>query len=132
MDGLLFAVSWSWVRLLAIFYTEYSLSHFVLFFDSSKQLDQLKVILGLSDTDAEYEIAAEATPLYQATALASMKDVLSKTKTPDLDPCFGGSQPTNAHKIIVVHRYQQNAKHQPKLYYATRHIIASQFSLREQ
>jgi len=47
------------------------------------QLGQLQEILGLSDTDAEYEIAAEATPLYQSTALAAMKDVISKTKTPD-------------------------------------------------
>ena len=37
----------------------------------------------MSDTDAQYEIAVEVTPLYQATALAAMKDVLSKLKTPD-------------------------------------------------
>jgi hypothetical protein len=43
----------------------------------------LKEVLELSDTDAQYEIAVEVTPLYQATALAAMKDVLSKTKTPD-------------------------------------------------
>lgn len=37
----------------------------------------------LTDTDAQYEIALEVTPLYQSTALAAMKDVLYKTKTPD-------------------------------------------------
>lgn len=52
-------------------------------YHSSLQLDQLKGILGLSDTDADYETTAEVTPLYQATALAAMKDVLAKTKTPD-------------------------------------------------
>lgn len=40
-------------------------------------------VLELSDTDAQYEVALEVTPLYQATALAAMKDVLLKTKTPD-------------------------------------------------
>lgn len=44
---------------------------------------QLKEVLGLSDTDADYEIVAEATPLYQQTALAAMEDVLLRTKTPD-------------------------------------------------
>jgi hypothetical protein len=39
--------------------------------------------LELLDTDAQYEIALEVTPLYQSTALATMKDVLSKTKTPE-------------------------------------------------
>ena len=47
------------------------------------QLELMKEVLELSDTDAQYEIAVEVTPLYQATALAAMKDVLSKTKTPD-------------------------------------------------
>lgn len=42
-------------------------------------MDQLKEILGLSDTDLDYELSAEATPLYQATALAAMKDVLAST-----------------------------------------------------
>lgn len=37
----------------------------------------------MSDTDAEYELALETTPLYQSTALAAMKDVLMKAKTPD-------------------------------------------------
>ena len=47
------------------------------------KLDQLKEVLSLSDTDADYEITAEVTPLYQATALTAMQEVLSKTKTPD-------------------------------------------------
>lgn len=37
----------------------------------------------MSETDADYEITLEATPFWQATALAAMKDVLSKAKTPD-------------------------------------------------
>jgi hypothetical protein len=40
-------------------------------------------ILGLTDSDAEYEIALEATPVYQATAAAAMKDVVMKVKTAD-------------------------------------------------
>jgi hypothetical protein len=47
------------------------------------QLNTLKDVLELSDTDAQYEIALEVTPLYQSTALAAMKDVLAKIKTPD-------------------------------------------------
>jgi hypothetical protein len=47
------------------------------------QLDKLKDILELSDTDAQYEVALEVTPLYQSTALAAMKDVLARIKTPD-------------------------------------------------
>lgn len=35
----------------------------------------------MTDTDAAYEIASEATPLYQSTAMDTMKDVLLKTKT---------------------------------------------------
>jgi hypothetical protein len=46
-------------------------------------LKLLAEILGISDDDAEYEIAAEATPLYQDTALAAMKSVLSGVSTPD-------------------------------------------------
>lgn len=38
-------------------------------------------MLELSDTDAEYEISVEATPLFQATAMKAMQDVLAKTKT---------------------------------------------------
>lgn len=37
----------------------------------------------MSETDADYEVSLETSPLYQATALAAMNDVLSKTKTPD-------------------------------------------------
>jgi hypothetical protein len=47
------------------------------------QLEQLRDILGLSDEDAEYEIASEATPLYQAVALKAMQDVLAKNKSPE-------------------------------------------------
>lgn len=47
------------------------------------QLNQLREVLGLSEADAEYEIMTEATPLYQATALAAMKDVLAGAKTAD-------------------------------------------------
>jgi hypothetical protein len=48
-----------------------------------QQLDKLQEILELSDTDAEYEIASEVTPLYQAIALRAMQDVLAKHKTPE-------------------------------------------------
>jgi len=47
------------------------------------QLNKLKDILGLTDTDVSYEITAEVTPLYQATALEAMRDVLAGEKTPD-------------------------------------------------
>ena len=46
------------------------------------QLNKLKGILGLTDTDLNYEIAAEVTPLYQSTALSAMNDVLAGDKTP--------------------------------------------------
>jgi hypothetical protein len=46
-------------------------------------LDLLAEILGISEDDAEYEIAAEATPLYQLTALSAMKSVLSGVSSPD-------------------------------------------------
>jgi hypothetical protein len=46
-------------------------------------LELLKEVLELSDTDAQYEIALEVTPLYQSTALAVMKEVLARTKTPE-------------------------------------------------
>jgi hypothetical protein len=39
--------------------------------------------LGLSESDVEYEVKLEATPVYQATAAAAMKDLLRKTKTAD-------------------------------------------------
>lgn len=51
--------------------------------DAKEQLDLLAEILGISDEDAEYEIAAEATPLYQETALSAMNSVLSGVSTPD-------------------------------------------------
>jgi hypothetical protein len=47
------------------------------------QLDQLRDILGLTEADADYEIIAEATPLYQNTALSAMKSVLSGVIKPD-------------------------------------------------
>ena len=46
-------------------------------------MDQLKDVLGLSDEDMAYEIAAEATPLYQATALEAMKNVLAGSISAD-------------------------------------------------
>ena len=46
-------------------------------------MELLAEILGISEDDADYEIAAEATPLYQATALSAMKSVLSGVGTPD-------------------------------------------------
>jgi hypothetical protein len=46
-------------------------------------LDELTDILGLSDKDTDYELSAEATPLYQVTAMAAMKNVLSKSASPD-------------------------------------------------
>ena len=44
-------------------------------------MKQLQEVLGLSDVDAAYEIANEATPLFQATALASIEKVLSRSWT---------------------------------------------------
>lgn len=49
----------------------------------STQLEMLRDVLGLSETDAEYEISVEATPLYQATALAAMQNVLENSMTPE-------------------------------------------------
>ena len=46
-------------------------------------MDLLAEILGISEDDADYEIAAEATPLYQATALSAMKSVLSGVSSAD-------------------------------------------------
>lgn len=46
-------------------------------------MDQLAEVLGLSEEDASYEVAAETTPLYQATALDAMKEVLAGSGTPD-------------------------------------------------
>jgi hypothetical protein len=39
--------------------------------------------LNLSETDADYEISVEATPLYQAAAIESLKKVINKAMTPD-------------------------------------------------
>ena len=47
------------------------------------QLDQLRDILGLTEQDASYEIVAEVTPLFQATALAAIKSSLDGTLTAD-------------------------------------------------
>mmetsp|Transcript_30612 Transcript_30612/g.73415 ORF Transcript_30612/g.73415 Transcript_30612/m.73415 type:complete len:1104 (-) Transcript_30612:57-3368(-) len=47
------------------------------------RLDQLAEVLGLTPEDATYEIAAEATPLYQATALEAIQGVLAGQGTPD-------------------------------------------------
>ena len=41
------------------------------------QLDKLKEVFGLSDTDADYEIQVEATELFQATALKTMEDTIN-------------------------------------------------------
>lgn len=46
-------------------------------------MDQLAEILGMSEDDASYEVAAEASPLYQSTALEAMKDVLAGSTTAD-------------------------------------------------
>lgn len=50
---------------------------------SMERLNKLMDILGLTETDVNYEIAAEVTPLYQATALVALKDVLGGDKTTD-------------------------------------------------
>jgi len=50
------------------------LPFFHLFLCSSSQLEKLKEVFGLSDTDADYEIQVEATELFQATALKTMED----------------------------------------------------------
>eukprot|EP00980_Cylindrotheca_fusiformis_P001430 scaffold345_cov134-Cylindrotheca_fusiformis.AAC.41 len=50
---------------------------------AQERLDQLAEVLGLSEDDANYEISAEATPLYQTTALDAMKAVLAGSATPD-------------------------------------------------
>jgi len=44
---------------------------------SQERLDQLAEVLGLTPDDASYEITAETTPLYQATALDAIKGVLA-------------------------------------------------------
>jgi len=50
---------------------------------TQERLDQLAEVLGLTEDDASYELAAEASPLYQETALETMKAVLAGTSTPD-------------------------------------------------
>jgi hypothetical protein len=63
--------------------------------DAMEKLDQLREILGLSETDAEYEISLEATPLYQSTALAALKDVLATREYFSTSGCRkNGSSPT--------------------------------------
>jgi len=47
------------------------------------KLNELQEVLGLTDTDSAYEITVEATPLFQATALAAMQNVLAGTATAD-------------------------------------------------
>lgn len=47
-------------------------------------MEQLKEILGLSEDDIDYELSTEATPLYQATALAAMKEVLAGASSADV------------------------------------------------
>jgi hypothetical protein len=61
----------------------YFLSSLCSFHSIDTQLALLRDILELTETDANYEISLEATPLYQATALKEMESVLDKTKTPD-------------------------------------------------
>mmetsp|Transcript_28553 Transcript_28553/g.77273 ORF Transcript_28553/g.77273 Transcript_28553/m.77273 type:complete len:1142 (+) Transcript_28553:196-3621(+) len=51
--------------------------------DAEEHLALLAEILGISEDDANYEIVAETTPSYQATALSSMNAVLSGVVTPD-------------------------------------------------
>lgn len=51
--------------------------------DTKEQLKLLADILGLSEEDANYEIAAEVTPLFQATALSAMNSVLSGVSSAD-------------------------------------------------
>lgn len=54
------------------------------FGDNSKEmLDQLKDILNLSTGDSQFEISAEVTPLYQATALSAMNSAISGISSAD-------------------------------------------------
>jgi hypothetical protein len=45
-------------------------------------LSTLQNILGLSDEDADYEIAAATTDYWRQTALSTLEDAIAKTKTP--------------------------------------------------
>jgi len=47
------------------------------------RLNMLKEVLGLSETEADYEIQNEATELFQATALKSMNDAIASISTAD-------------------------------------------------
>eukprot|EP00536_Pseudo-nitzschia_multiseries_P013300 jgi/Psemu1/320426/estExt_fgenesh1_pm.C_5580004 len=51
--------------------------------DAKEHLALLAEILGLSEDDADYEIVAETTPSYQATAKSAMDAVLAGVSTPD-------------------------------------------------
>ncbi|KAL9180958.1 hypothetical protein ACHAXT_009763 [Thalassiosira profunda] len=45
-------------------------------------LSQLQEVLGLSDEDADYEIAAATTDYWRNTALSTLEDAIAKTKSP--------------------------------------------------
>ena len=47
------------------------------------QLESLSNLLGLKQSDLEYEVKAEALPLFQASALGIMEEVISGAKSPD-------------------------------------------------
>eukprot|EP00560_Eucampia_antarctica_P001206 CAMPEP_0197831662 /NCGR_PEP_ID=MMETSP1437-20131217/11448_1 /TAXON_ID=49252 ORGANISM="Eucampia antarctica, Strain CCMP1452" /NCGR_SAMPLE_ID=MMETSP1437 /ASSEMBLY_ACC=CAM_ASM_001096 /LENGTH=1154 /DNA_ID=CAMNT_0043434679 /DNA_START=92 /DNA_END=3556 /DNA_ORIENTATION=+ len=54
------------------------------FSDNAKEkLDLLAEVLNLETKDADYEISVEASPLFQAKALASMNDSIAGTISPD-------------------------------------------------
>jgi len=48
-----------------------------------ERFEKLQVILGLTETDVDYEIDAESTPLFMAVAGPAMRDAIAGTKTPD-------------------------------------------------
>jgi len=50
---------------------------------AKERLDLLAEVLELETKDADYEIAVEATPLFQGKALASMNDAIAGTITPE-------------------------------------------------
>lgn len=50
---------------------------------SMERLEKLMGILVLTEADVAYEVTAEATPLFQDTALSAMQEVLSGDKTPE-------------------------------------------------
>mmetsp|Transcript_6425 Transcript_6425/g.9333 ORF Transcript_6425/g.9333 Transcript_6425/m.9333 type:complete len:1156 (-) Transcript_6425:162-3629(-) len=49
--------------------------------NAETRLTKLKDVLQLEDREADYEIYAEATPLFQKTALASMNEAIAGTKS---------------------------------------------------